>query len=136
VIRVALIATLVAGQAAAAINPCVLDEMVARAETVVQIDDLQLGFAPFARDCPVSGTVRAVIRGEAEVGQRISVRVPCRNPDGRVGGDVYTAPKALRAAKAAELHLTGRGTIAGYGEGFVILDRVTGSQVRQPYCPD
>jgi len=132
--RLALLAALVASPVSAALSPCVYDDLVAEAQTVVQIDDISLGLAPLSRSCPVSGTVRAVIRGEATVGERITVRVPCRNPDGMVGPDVYTSPRALRAATAAELHLTSAGTITGYGDGFVLIDAVTGTEARVPYC--
>ena len=130
----ALIAALAAGPVSAALSPCVYDDLVAEAQTVVQIDDISLGSAPLSRRCKVSGTVRAVIRGEAALGERITVRVPCRNPDGMVGPDIYTAPEALRAASAAELHLSEAGTITGYGDGFVLIDAITGTEARVPYC--
>lgn len=86
--RLACAAMLLATPVSAALSPCVYDDMVAAAARVVQIDELTLGAAPFARSCRLQGTVRAVIRGDAELGDRVSVDVPCRNPDGRVGADV------------------------------------------------
>lgn len=104
----------------AALPPCAADKMVEEAADVVQITIETLTEAPAGEMyCQMSGPVIAVLRGEMQLGDIVSVSFPCEPLEGMVGPQSFVLHEDARVAPWAELHLTD-GEIAGYGAGLAL----------------
>lgn len=111
--------------AAAAINPCYLDQMVQEAPRVMQIAKQTVEGPDADGHCVLTGTVVRSFRGDIAVGTSVRTTFACSNPRLEVGGTTYHDRDAVAAAGAVELHTAPEGGPAGYGWGLLLLDAPT-----------
>lgn len=126
-LRLSLLLTLGAATSAQAmLPPCSYDALMREAVHVVQGEITFAGGPDVAGTCPLTVRVMTTLRGPIVPDTVITAAVPCTNPEGMVGGTVYTDPAALMRATAVELHLTDTLDIAAYGVGIILIPKVTG----------
>jgi hypothetical protein len=125
-------ALLAASQAGAAISPCVIDEMVAAAPTVIQVDGVEVS-RPQDRSCTLTGAVARSFSGPFAVGDRVETTFTCVAPD-NPGPQFWHDPREVRGAAAVELHIDADGRVAGYSDGLRLLDAPTDAPAREPNC--
>jgi len=133
-----LAAALAAPAARAVLPPCAQDEYVRSATDVIQMTVKTVLVPPGHEDmdiarCAVSGTIVRVFRGNLKVGDEITLDIVCHS--NLVGGTMYMPPKALRQAKALEVHLS-EGAPIQLGQGILTLAAPTDEMVYEPFCDE
>lgn len=118
-------ALLVSAPAVAAVQPCILDEMVAEAPTVVQVTGQSVTGPDAVGLCVITGTVARSWLGALATGAQIKATFPCASPSLAPGPATYHDADEVARAGAVELHLDAEGGVAGYGWGLVTLEGVT-----------
>ncbi len=139
-LALALALGLSAAPAGAALPPCAIDELIRRADAVVQITVVRV-VAPVVAEgaqgpywCGVTGDVARSFRGGLATGARIDVHVPCGRATPMPGPTEVTPEEKLRKAPVLELHLRRDGGLAAHGAGVAVLDAPTDAMVWEPNC--
>ena len=130
--QVAAMALMVwAGTAQAMLAPCYYDKMIREAVTVVQVEGIEVGAPDEAGYCAMTARVARSFRGELALGDALTVSVPCE-PDGTVGGTIWTSAESIGRFPVAEVHLDAEGAIAAYGFGLILLPNFTDAIAWRP----
>jgi hypothetical protein len=113
-----------AGTAQAMLAPCYYDKMIREAVTVVQVERIEVGVPDDQGYCAMTSQVARSFRGDLALGDMLRVSVPCE-PDGTVGGTIWTSAESIGSFPVAEVHLAADGAIAAYGFGLILLPNLT-----------